>query len=124
MVAFAILAVGMAGVGTLLLTSMRSDRYSVQMRDGDFLALEKIEELKAQAADTDILSNYGSEYQHHDDRRFSYKWQISKVPTPSDMYPLSRIDITVGWGGENCKGNPDDCTFRTRITNFFIQSGP
>lgn len=121
MVAFTILVVGMAGVGTLLLTSMKSDQYSVQMRDGDFLALEKIEELKGEAADTDILTQYGSQYQDHDGRHFSYRWRIvGNSPTTG----MDQVDVTVGWGGDNCRGNPDDCTYKTRITNFIIRSTP
>lgn len=124
MVAFTILAVGMAGVGTLLLSSMKSDQYSVQMRQGDSLALKKIEELKAQAADTDIVTHYGSEYLGHDDRDFDfayYKWRIFPNSPTSGM---DQVDITVGWGGDNCKGDPDKCRYKTRITNFIMRSSP
>ena len=60
MVAFAILSVGMAGVAAMLLTSMQSDQYSIEMRDGDMVALRQVEYLKALAADAGISSGISS----------------------------------------------------------------
>jgi prepilin-type N-terminal cleavage/methylation domain-containing protein len=123
MVAFGILAIGMAGVATMLLMSMQYDQYSAESRDGDFQALKQIEDLRAtwsytSTFSTGVVSTAGYYYL----LTFSPSY-VSGVATT-----VSKIDIVVGWGGESsgradcvgktCAQDPKCCQYWTKITNF------
>jgi len=120
MVAFAILAIGMAGVATMLIMSMQSDQQSAELRDGEHVALRLIEELKADAVRSDMdishLERTGSIL------GYPYIWSLTS------NYPysgLDKLDITVGWGGENCIPSAvDQCRYKTRIINFVKPYAP
>jgi len=121
MVAFAILAVGMAGVGTMMMMSMKSDHYAKSTKDSTLWAIEQIEQLKCEATDTDVKATYDPDddgiVQYTDivryrygqaesvkvrgtdkqDYRYSYKWEITE---DSPVVGIDRVDITVGWDGD------------------------
>jgi prepilin-type N-terminal cleavage/methylation domain-containing protein len=54
MVATIILSIGLLGVGTMLTTSMATDRKSQEKRNAEGVALKRMEELTAKAADLGI----------------------------------------------------------------------
>jgi prepilin-type N-terminal cleavage/methylation domain-containing protein len=120
MVAFAVLAIGMAGVATMLIMSMQSDQQSAELRDGEHIAMRIIEELKADASRSDMdishLERTGSLL------GYPYIWSLtSNFPSLG----LDQLDITVGWGGENCRGDAiDNCRYKTRIINFLVPYAP
>jgi len=130
MVAFGILAIGMAGVATMLIMSMRSDQYSAELRDGEQVAMRVIEQLKADASreNMDITHGgggwvYSNLYtQTGSLLGYSFIWSLTS------NYPysgLDRLDIQVGWGGENCtKDTFGDCKYRTRVINFIVPYAP
>ena len=45
-VAMLILSIGMLGVGTMITTSFNNDRYNQRVRNADYLATGKVEELR------------------------------------------------------------------------------
>ena len=47
MVAMAILSIGMAGLGVMLTNSMSTDRFNREERYAEYLAVEKLEQLRA-----------------------------------------------------------------------------
>jgi len=125
MVAFGILAIGMAGVAAMLLTSMQSDQYSIEMRDGDVVAMRQIEYLKSQAADTAISSGVSSYLGYY------YQWSLTTGTGIGTDLPtgINQLAITVGWGGskiDGCTCNALDilcCRFTSKIVNFIFRSG-
>jgi len=125
LVAFGILALGMMAVGSMLITSMSSDRYSVQQRASDAPAITRIEQLKADAADnTSGITGGSADFPPSPTPAakalYHYRWNVTRdSPTPG----VNRIDITVGWGGgSNCNNaTPQNCTYKTTITNFAVQ---
>ncbi|MEW6110670.1 MAG: hypothetical protein AB1664_00950 [Thermodesulfobacteriota bacterium] len=131
LVAFGILALGMMAVGSMLLTSMSSGRYSVEQRQSDAPAVMRIEQLKADAADNTTGITSGSDFfppapstlslpekaKFEARALYHYRWNVTKDSPASGV---DRIDITVGWGGgANCNNaTPENCKYRTIITNF------
>jgi Tfp pilus assembly protein PilV len=129
MVAFGILAIGMAGVATMLIMSMRSDQYSAELRDGEQVAMRVVEQLKADASreDTDIArfgSWIGSDLYTRTGSLLGYSYLMS-LTTNYPYSGLDRLDIQVGWGGENCtKDTFGDCKYTTRVINFIVPYAP
>ncbi|MEW6533899.1 MAG: hypothetical protein AB1473_23925 [Thermodesulfobacteriota bacterium] len=122
LVAFGILALGMMAVGSMLLTSMSSDRFSVEQRQSDAPAVMRVEQLKADAADnTSGITSGSADFPPSPTPAaralYHYRWNVTKDSPASGV---DRIDITVGWGGgANCNNaTPENCKYRTIITNF------
>ncbi len=121
MVAFGILAIGMLGVGTMLTTSMKEDQYATQTRFGDFAAMDEIELLKADSVDAPPESDSISPFKH-DGRDTAVYYRVD-VTADNPSTQLDRIDITVGWGGTNCKSSINNCKYKSTVTNFVPRSG-
>ncbi len=114
LVAFAILSIGMLGVGAMLTHSMKSDRYSERQRQSDILAASEIELIKSLSTDSE-LSNA-----KFNNKWASYRWNIDKDNPTSGM---NRVEVEVGWGGSgNCLSDVDKCKYKTRIINYVIDS--
>ena len=134
MVAFAILTIGMAGVGTMVMTSVKSDQRSFQLRDGSSLALQLIEQLKSEAIDTEITETYGQVYVATDgksvaygetsyytdvDGHFAYKWEVTRDSPTAGM---DMIEVLVAWGGSDCKDDIANCLHKSTATNFIVRN--
>jgi prepilin-type N-terminal cleavage/methylation domain-containing protein len=114
MVAFAILGVGMLGVGTMLITSMKQDKYTTQMQFSDKLAVDLLEELRADSVDG-VITNTQNIY---NDAYYYRVWVKNQEPTLG----IDRVDIWIGWGGPDCnETNPLECKYHTKVTNYLVQ---
>jgi prepilin-type N-terminal cleavage/methylation domain-containing protein len=118
MVAIAILAVGMLGVGTLLLVSLTSDKYGGRTRRAESLALQKIEDLKQQNTILTPLTSGSTA-----DAVFAYRWSVSNYQwlDTKQNSGLQQLDVTVGWpvGGSCTSSTPEQCTNRFSVTTYF-----
>ena len=113
-VAIAVLAVGMLGVTVLFQTAMSSQKHSFMTRTGDSVACEEVEWLKAQAVDATLSDSDGSSTQYN---------FVRNIRADDPVNGIDRVDITVGWGGEDCdKDHIDKCKRKTTITNFVMKS--
>jgi prepilin-type N-terminal cleavage/methylation domain-containing protein len=136
-VALFVLSVGMLGVGTMLKASMSSDRFSIESRNSDWVALEIIEELKGELANKnfDDLKNVTltdpkfSEAGRNDDSGglwferwgsyvgYRYRWRVDD--RQAGNLNMLKLNISMGWGP--CSGdNPQSCKYNAQITNFMI----
>ena len=117
LIAFAVLAIGLLGVGSMLMTSMKTDQYTTQMLYGDESAVDQIEYLKGIAPDSTLINSDGKK---GGGDQFLYHVEVTaNNPTTN----IDRVDITMGWGGENCKSSPNNCKYTTKITNFVPKKG-
>ncbi len=114
MVAFAILGVGMLGVGTMLVTSMQQDEYTSKMQFTDKYAMDLLEELRADSVEG-ALSNTQGVYKSI----YNYRvWVTANEPTSG----IDRVDVWIGWDGSACnQANPLDCKYKTKMTNYLVQ---
>ncbi len=130
MVAFGILAIGMAGVATMLLMSMQSDQQTAEFRDGELVAMRVIEELKADASreNMDITHGGGQWLSNNLYTQTSSLLGYAFIWSLTTNYPFSgldRLDMQVGWGGENCtKDTFGQCKYKTRMINFIVPYAP
>jgi prepilin-type N-terminal cleavage/methylation domain-containing protein len=110
MVALLILSVGMLAVGTMLNTSLQTDRFNLKTRRGEEGALKIIEKFKA--GNPDSLAVAGSDTDSAD---FYYKWT-----TRDHESGLKEFQIVVGWGGgTDCsESTPEKCRQKIKHTNF------
>jgi prepilin-type N-terminal cleavage/methylation domain-containing protein len=124
MVAIAILAVGILGVGTMLMLSFSSGRFATETRRAESMGTQKLEELRAQNTRITPMTSGNAE-----DQAYVYRWVVAAhrwtgpggTSTPSS---LSQLDVTVGWprgpAFPACTGaNPENCKYRTAVTTFF-----
>lgn len=114
MVAFAILGVGMLGVGTMLVTSMQQDEYTSKMQFSDKYAMDLLEELRADSVEGSITNTQGV-YKNI----YNYRvWVTNNEPTSG----IDRVDVWIGWDGSGCnQTNPLDCKYKTKVTNYLVQ---
>ncbi len=121
MVAIAILAVGMLGVGTMLHNAMYFDSYNSRTRQAESLALQQIETLKAQNTGVGgSLLTSGSTA----DATFAYQWTVSPyqwLDLTTQPSGLTQLDVTVGWpvGGSCSASTPGSCTNTYSVTTYF-----
>lgn len=125
MVAFGILSIGMAGVITMLIQSMQSDTSSVRMRQGDEVAA-LVNEM-AKGADGDFAATQSSSLSGT-----YYRLDMtltSLLSFSSATSAVNRIDVVVGWGGDDpnrdgCSGGncseatPECCKYVSRFWNY------
>ncbi len=120
MVALAILSVGMAGVGLMLLASLYADQYGGRTRTAESLVLQEIENLKQQNTTTTPLTN-GSATDAN--AYFAYTWNVSnyKWLDSGQNSGLKQLDVTVGWplGGACTSATPGQCTNSFSVTTYF-----
>jgi prepilin-type N-terminal cleavage/methylation domain-containing protein len=121
MVAIAILAVGISGVGLMLVTSLNADKLNAQTRTAEAAGLKKIEDLKTQ---TTTLTNGNSA-----DLTYAYMWSVSDYQwlDSKTKSGLKQLDVTVGWplGGSCTSSTPDQCTRKFSVTTYFTPiTGP
>lgn len=118
MVAMAILAVGMLGVGTMLITSMEQDKYSTRLSAGSDIAMELVEQMRANTVDGESRPD-GYVYSGVHDMGQVYRiWVSGNEPITG----IDRVDVWIGWGGSNCsETNPLECKHSTRVTSYVVQ---
>jgi prepilin-type N-terminal cleavage/methylation domain-containing protein len=137
MVALLVLSVGLLGVGGMLRASMSSDRFSIESRNSDWVALEIIEELKGELANksfddlkTITLSDpHFNETGRNDDGGghwferwgtyvgYRYRWRVDDGQAGN--LNMLKLSIRMGWGP--CSGtDPLSCKYSAQITNFMI----
>ncbi len=113
-VAIGVLAIGMLGVTALFQTAMQSQKHSFMTRTGGAVACKEVEWLKAQAVDAALANSNGSSTQYY---------YVRNITTNDPVNQIDRVDITVGWGGDDCdKDHIDKCKRKTTITNFVLKS--
>jgi Tfp pilus assembly protein PilV len=129
LIAFAVLAIGLLGVGSMLMTSMKTDQYTTQMLYGDESAVDQIEYLKGIAPDSTLINRDGKTGGEVTIQRKgvdvvvpAYVYHV-EVTANNPTTNIDRVDITIGWGGENCISNPKNCKYTTKITNFVPKKG-
>ncbi len=120
MVAIAILAYGIAGVGLLLVNSLSADKLTAQTRSAEAAGLQKIEDLKTQ---TSGLASGSAK-----DAIYAYKWSVSNyrwLDTKQNS-GLRQLDVTVGWpvGGLCSSNTPEKCTRTFSVTTYFTPINP
>jgi len=135
MTAVLILSIGLLGVGTLIISSMRTDSYNSRVRQAEYLASAKVEELRAQTAGSDLTTNDptgegmyplpdGTESSTHGDN------QIYVRHVTIESYPNSMVlvRVVVGWPFDPtkmptaCSSNSiEGCTYKYRMNATILQ---
>ncbi|MFH1116772.1 MAG: prepilin-type N-terminal cleavage/methylation domain-containing protein [Pseudomonadota bacterium] len=123
-VAMLILSIGMLGVGTMVLTSFNNDRYNRRVRSADYLAVSKVEEMRAlsaaKIAQGNNLSELDSGNDEPGDGTFVRLWTVN---TPeADSTDVRRVSVSVGWPRDDrcTKDTPAGCRFRLTREGFVI----
>ncbi len=120
MVALAILAVGMAGVGLMLLASLTADQYGGRTRGAESLVLQQIENLRQQNTTTTPLANGSAA---DPTLTFGYTWTVSNYQwlDSGQNSGLKQLDVTVGWpiGGVCTSATPGQCKNTFSVTTYF-----
>lgn len=123
-VAMLILSIGMLGVGTMITTSFNNDRYNQRVRNADYLATGKVEELRALSAAKVSMGSELSEADSGSDdpsaNAFVRQWTIYAPEADADN--VSRVMVIVGWprDGTCTKDYPSQCRFKLRRYGFVI----
>jgi len=142
LVAIVILSIGMLGVGTMVLTSLRQDHYTGRVRVAENLALSRLEELRGKTADgtlADITPPTSGSYDTPNIRTgeaqqfYCRQWMITDAsPTIAAMSgkSIKQIDVVVGWpldlptcSGTNCckEDSVEQCPYKYRARAFIVQ---
>jgi prepilin-type N-terminal cleavage/methylation domain-containing protein len=139
MAAIAILAIGMLGAATLVITSYRQDTYNTRVRHAESLAASKIEELRGKTADIPSLTALTppavgtQDCPTGADQVYSRQWTIRDPSTTgvTGMTRMMEVDVIVGWpsdGGTSCGCKPDKstikvttCPYQFRMTGIIVQ---
>ncbi len=129
MVALAILTIGMAGVGTMLVASYQSDRFNARARRAEAISLKVFEKFKAgnpgQVSWTDPCQ---AKLTPAGKAAYTNEVCIDTTKTEGTFYVtwtstlqasgLTQLDVTVWWGGTNCSlSDPTKC-----MRNFAMSS--
>jgi prepilin-type N-terminal cleavage/methylation domain-containing protein len=123
-VAMLILSIGMLGVGTMILTSFNSDRYNQRVRSAEYMAVSKIEELRAlsaaKIAQGTTLSEADSGTDESSDGPFVRLYTVSSPE--ADTPGVRRVTVVVGWPkGTGCTQDKlSGCRFRLSRDGLLI----
>ncbi len=123
-VAMLILSVGMLGVGTMILTSFNNDRYNQRVRSAEYLAVSKVEEMRAlsaaKVAQGISLNEADSGNDEPTDSPFVRLWTVHGPEI--DSSEVRRVSVTVGWPKDNrcTQYTPSGCRFRLSREGFVI----
>jgi prepilin-type N-terminal cleavage/methylation domain-containing protein len=116
LLAIFILSVGMAAVATMLTDAMKTDKYSAETRSGDSKAMDTFETVKGLAVDAEVSAQVGS------DGPFQYAYTVT---TNTPCKGIHQVDMTIGWGGADCRNTDlSKCTHTRTVTNFIIDAVP
>jgi prepilin-type N-terminal cleavage/methylation domain-containing protein len=124
MVALAILAIGILGVGGMLVASLSADKHAAQSRSADSISLQKIEDLKTQAA-SGLTSGSNA------DATCAYRWSVSnyKWLDTNQNSGMRQLDLTVGWPTGQAyplctSSTPEKCDRTLSVTTYFTPVTP
>ncbi len=123
-VAMLILSIGMLGVGTMVLTSFNNDRYNQRVRNAEYLAVSKIEEMRALSAANKLAGTPVKEADSGSDEPigvpFVRLWTV--FPPETDAPEIRRVSVVVGWPKDSrcTKDTPYGCQFRLSRDGFLI----
>lgn len=134
MVALVILAVGMLGVGTMLVHSLESDRANIRTRNAELICQKILDEFKAMKP----VGGWGSVTPEDGtdkdwiwmppanpvqvDSPFVRRWRISDTYLPDGKIAnVKQVNIIVGWpkSGTCTKDDPSQCKRTFRMTTYF-----
>jgi prepilin-type N-terminal cleavage/methylation domain-containing protein len=141
MTAVLILSVGMLGTAAMLLTSMKSDNYNAHVRGAEYLANQKIEELRGRSADGSLTAEDSKDLTGviKSSTIYTFSWKVGaydpttsdwKVGTiPANAPKMRQVDVLVGWpkclpgesGCECVEDQVDKCKNRLRTIGFIMQ---
>ena len=115
MIAMAIMIIGLLAFWKMHITSISADAMSNQMTKAVFFANQKIEELRASdfaslASGTDTVTDV-----------ITYKrnWYVS---TYSALDDVKELRVIVGWLGEGCATNIDNCLHKIEMATLIYNS--
>ncbi|RLB12321.1 MAG: hypothetical protein DRG39_02210 [Deltaproteobacteria bacterium] len=119
LVALLIFTVGILGLWKMHLSTINANSYSQYLNEASSLAEQQMEMLRATAAqnfnssslnagnynDTSLISN-----------RYRREWEITD--NPNGISNTKQITVSVGWGGNNCATDVNNCQHIVTITSF------
>ncbi len=118
MLSFVILALGMLGVGSMLVSSMSTDKYTEDMRDAWSQGITDMEMLKSGESDPpsvalDAAISDGKDY-YVNRTVTEHLWPETNTPSG-----LSQVDVLVRFGGKDCsETNFTECKYQLTFSNF------
>jgi prepilin-type N-terminal cleavage/methylation domain-containing protein len=131
MVALAILAIGMAGVGTMLVASYQSDRYNARIRRAEAISLKVFEKFKAgnpgattwtDPCQAKLQASGKAAYTSEtciDTTKSNGTFYVTWNSTPQSS-GLTLLDVTVAWGGTECNlTDPSKCLHRIAMSSLY-----
>jgi len=131
MTAVLILSIGLLGVGTLVISSMRTESYNSHVRQAEYLASSKMEELRAQTAGSDLTTNSPTgegKYPLSDgtESDVAAKSQVYVRHTTIGSFANSMVlvRVVVGWPYDSTKCTKDSmagCTYKYRMNATILQ---
>lgn len=139
MTAVLIFSVGMLGSALMLTTSINADSYTADVRQAEYLAKAKMEELRGESPAATIAPQVpASATAQGDDpsqyQKFTRRWTINPIDCtncivtncnndPTCKYPVTSASIVVGWPkGSTCtNSDPTKCKHAVRLNASIIQ---
>lgn len=131
MVALALLAIGMAGVGTMLVASFQSDRYNAQMRRAESISLKLFEKFKSgnpgvtswsDPCQAKLDPSGKAAYTNEtciDTTKTSGTYYVTWTSVPQSS-GLTQLNVAVSWGGKSCSlSDPSKCLHCIRMTSLY-----
>ncbi len=132
MTAVLILSIGLLGVGTLVISSIRTEAFNSRVRQAEYLASGKMEELRAQTAGSDLTKNEPTgegKYPLADGSESDVAGanQIYVRHTTIGNYgnnDMVLVRVVVGWPYDATKCTKDaieKCTYKYRLNATILQ---
>ena len=112
MIAMAIMIIGLLAFWKMHITSVNSDSFSNQMTKAIFYANQKMEELRAE--DFDSITSGSSTIT--DVIEYRMRWNVNEYST--ELNDVKKIDIIVGWLGDQCRTDINKCSHKVSFTTF------
>ncbi|MDQ7785236.1 MAG: prepilin-type N-terminal cleavage/methylation domain-containing protein [Desulfomonilaceae bacterium] len=131
MTAVLILSIGLLGVGTLVISSMRAESYNSYVRQAEYLASSKLEELRADTVGGDLTTNSPTgegKYPLPDgtEEDVPGNAQVYVRHTTIGTYDnnMALVRVVVGWPYESTmchKDSIEGCTYKFRMNATILQ---
>jgi len=132
-----ILSIGMLGVGTMIIESIKADSYNARVREAEHLAVAKLEQLRGQSADNKLTAGIQNFYPYRNGTESAsaepgqiYIRDCNIVA--ADANNICRVDVVVAWptstilsdADSQCvpgKANTNKCKHKYRLTGYILQ---
>ncbi len=131
MVALAILSIGMAGVGTMLVASYQSDRYNPRIRRAEAISLKVFEKFKSgnpgeiswsDPCEAKLPPSGKAAYTNEtcvDTTKTNGTFYVTWTSTPQTS-GLTQLEVAVWWGGRDCNfTDPSHCMHNFAMTSLY-----